>query len=402
VTYETGFAAKQDIDPGNWHIEDATGHVTDPEDAPAVVGRGVLLEVDSERGYARVRLPPPSTNYMAGPFRRSEVVDLNEYAAARIARLRKEGDDRDLAKLVDLWIAEKQIFWWERNAPFGLEVNDRVRATARDELAITVARVKDDEPVPIGLDEVVLQNMDLEQSEPEQQKREDGHATLAQRPAMSTDEVMKRLASVELIKQYLPDEAPAVIWVAATDESFNQHAAKYVEGSAVSPAQIRAFADRSTEPVTVRLRPGAKGIGTEVHEMLHVLSDEEFRNRLSTERVPSVASLPFNEGMTEYFTRKATSNDYERDRSYPFEFEFIQRLVDIGVSDSATLASLYFAGAWQRFDDQVRVFAGDWVSLKAIRTAQAEDFEAVCAYLEELRNNKTAPLGPAPPPPFVL
>jgi hypothetical protein len=122
---------------------------------------------------------------------------------------------------------------------------------------------------------------------------------------------------------------------------------------------------------------------------------------LAAENYRNAGWPPFNEGMTEYFTRKATGSDYQRRDKYPFERDFIEELVSIGATDDATLASLYFTGDWESFDKKVRGFAGDWVGFSALLTANDETFLAASEYLKELNQDMKSPLGPEPVP-FVF
>jgi hypothetical protein len=147
---------------------------------------------------------------------------------------------------------------------------------------------------------------------------------------------------------------------------------------------VNAFADTRGTPNKILLRPGAQGIGTEAHELLHTQNGPSFDHR---------ANYFLSEGITEYLTRMATNGSYKREDRYDTEYTFIERLVKFGATNEKALASLYFADDWTSFEDGIRAYAGDLVSIDAV-LAKADDDRpyAVLDYLKELHGNPQAPI----------
>jgi hypothetical protein len=293
-------------------------------------------------------------------------------------------DGMDLVLVFQKWIQQKRILRWKDPAPFPV---DELRDYEAIALGLVVADMKTSMEVTIKLGELSLDRVYVKRSDQEEQEREQAHADHAELPLMAVERVMALLATVDLIGRYLPNQPPAVIKVASDDAKFDDDAAEYCAGSGQELAAINGFTDKSTNPITILLRPRAKGVGTEVHEMLHALAHDDYVRS---------SWFFFNEGITEYLTRKATGGSYDREKSYLHEHAFINILVDIGATDDATLAKLYFTGDWKKFEEKVREFAGDWVSFQALRTVSPATVLGVRDYLTELAANKRAPLGPEP------
>jgi hypothetical protein len=323
-------------------------------------------------------------------YQKTLCADLNAYAAAQIEVHRKRRFAEYSAELVEQWIQERRVIWWTRNAPFPLDDRQRVRASALNGRELVLVDRTGVEQATISIADINPIDLAVEDSREELREIEQKRLARAARPVMTADHVTALLAKVSLFAQYPQTRPTPVIEVARSDDWFALRAGEHLRGSGLSHTDINAFVDRKTNPLTIRLRPGAKGVGTEVHETLHTRAADKYRD--------APWGFFFDEGITEYFTQKATEGEFDREDNYNGERAFIQQLVAIGATDDVTLANLYFAGAWASFEQGIRTFAGDWVSIKAVRAANRATGPAVCDYLKELSADKRAPLGPEPPP----
>jgi hypothetical protein len=229
-----------------------------------------------------------------------------------------------------------------------------------------------------------LADLDFDYAAQEVQQREEVQASRSELPLMTIEDVTKVLSSVPLIASYLTEKNAVTIGIAGSAGEFESATPTHIRTSGIPLRDINAFTDSSTDPTTILLRPAAHGVGTEVHEMLHALASKKYARH---------SWFFFDEGLTEYFTRKATVSTFDRTAKYMAENDFIERLVKIGATDDAILTQLYFAGNWAGFEKALRRFAGPFASLPLLRTANWANCLAIGDYLEELHRNAEAPLG---------
>lgn len=136
MTFRTGFAVTQDLSLTAWRLENAAGRpLQGSVRRPPRANRGTMLEIDTQRGRARV--PFGRGAYLATdltPDLRRAVVNLAEYAASAIDAIMKAQDADAVRAAVTGWVEDKQRFCWTRNIPWQLEMSDlevgqRFRAT---------------------------------------------------------------------------------------------------------------------------------------------------------------------------------------------------------------------------------------------------------------------------------
>jgi hypothetical protein len=409
MAFRSGFAVKQDFPLLDWALEDGVGNPRAVAvNLPQWARRGALLEVDTDS--RRVRLQIACGLYLAGDltsFIEYGIVDLNDYATARVAEIVKEQDSELVLDAAPSWIAGEQLFCWARNIPWQLLAADfapgdwfrSVRLTetylflvsAKKVGAVAAGRaaLATNEPAVtiewiIPVTDINLTDLRFDYAAGELQQRQALRADRELRPLMSIPETLGLLADVPVIADHLPQEYTTTIELADNDGEFEAATPTNIRTSGLALADINAFTDSSSAPTKILLRPGAQGAGTEVHEMLHALAAHSY-SRYSW--------LFFNEGVTEYFTRKATAGRFDRKTKYSAEYDFIERLVKMGATDDATLASLYFAGNWAGFEKTLRTFAGSLLSLPVLRKLNSTNSLAMCQYLQELQQNSEAPLG---------
>lgn len=381
--FQTGFAVKFVLDSSAWQTVNADDEPIEPVDAPVFLGRGTLLELEDGAGpRARLKLKPGV--YAAGGFSAGDVADLNAYAADAIAAIAQRQDAEVLEDAARSWIATNRVFWWTTDPPEGVDANQRVRGTALDDEGLTLVDEQGLKVATIPIAEIKTNDLDFQDSEQESQERQNTLASRAEIALMSLEQVMAKLGTVNLISPHLNIRPRVEIKLAGDDDQFTADAITYLRksGSNRQPADINAYTDRTTDPITILLRPGAQGVGTEVHEMLHALSADQYRNK---------SWFFFDEGTTEYLTRFATDG-LDRHTRYPIEYDFISRLVGLGATDNNTLANLYFGGDWAGFEETLRRYTGDWVSFQALRKVNPATSLAVCDYLAQLHRGPEAPL----------
>ena len=169
MTYSTGFAVTADFSLTNWRLENAAGRPLQGAAGrtPPSAKRGTMLEVDTQRG--RARLPFGPGVYLATdltPDLKRTIVDLAEYATTVITAIMKKHDADEVARDARSWIATNRQFCWLRDLPWQLEMLGfadgepfrAVRVTER-ELFIVKADGPDTYEWAVAIDDIRLQNL---------------------------------------------------------------------------------------------------------------------------------------------------------------------------------------------------------------------------------------------------
>ena len=146
---------------------------------------------------------------------------------------------------------------------------------------------------------------------------------------------------------------------------------------------VNGYTDSVNGSPAIFLRPGTQGTGIEVHESVHTLCNAKFE---------AETSFFLSEGITEYFTRMATAETFDRSDLYDTEHYFVDRLVKQNASTPQILANLYFGGDWAGFYQGLHDCA-ELVSIRVLldRAAGGQPYAAL-GYLEELKGDPEAPL----------
>ncbi|MET0864227.1 MAG: hypothetical protein ABWZ98_07815 [Nakamurella sp.] len=124
MTFQPGFAVTQELSLSDWRLETAAGKpLVGSVSRPTHAGRGTMVEIDTQRGRARV--PFGRGVYLATdltPGLRRTIVNLAENAAKAIDAIMKAQDADLVAQAASTWIGTNQQFCWTRNLPWQLEM----------------------------------------------------------------------------------------------------------------------------------------------------------------------------------------------------------------------------------------------------------------------------------------
>jgi hypothetical protein len=360
--------------------------------------KGAPVEVDDSYHHetlSRVRFPAEQDGvFHVGQVHTTSVKDLRaEYAARRITEIDETEDAGNLPAIAAGWVERAVRIWWTEQPPRGLSVEQHVTVVDVAESSFTVhPDIGENVIVPFaGFD---MDHISFERPAAEIAEREQKLESRESIPVMTPQEALAWLARVDLLKPLITKPPTISITVSDTGEAFEQACVVYLGQTvqfrgkaelALEYAQlVNAFADKLGDTAPILLRPGAQGTGTEVHETLHALSPDTFGRQ---------ASFFLREGVTEYFTRMAVTDKFDREPFYDSEHFFVDRLVKVGATTPEILAQLYFAGNWAGFEQGLYQRAGDLISIKVFldRVANGKSY-AVIDYLDELIETPEAPL----------
>jgi hypothetical protein len=399
MTFRRGFIITEAAVLTDARTEDASGQVLDP-DAFCMSVEGALVQVDesfADKYYLRVRFPAEHAGvFCVGQVFKTMVKDVRakcaEYAQRRIAEIEKAQGLEDLPTMVAGWVERKARIWWTEQPPQGLSVDQHVTFVAVTENSFTV-RPGNGDDVIVPFAGFNLDHISFERSEDEIAEREERLESRKVIPAMTPQQALAWLAQVELFNPFATSPPKISITVSDTGEAFEQACVAFLvqtvqfRGKVDSAREyvklVNAYTDRGTGVATILLRPGTTGAGTEVHETVHALSPDAFARS---------ASFFINEGTTEYLTRMAVTDKFDRTPFYDTEHFFIERLVEVGATTPEILTQLYFAGNWAAFEEGLYKLA-ELISIKVFldRAANGQSYAAL-HYLDELIAKPNAPL----------
>jgi hypothetical protein len=366
----------------------------------AVIAQDTLVEVDDQPasvpGYQRIRTPAIGMQdaFLITEVFASDIVDLRaRYALWRINEIETEKMAGVLTKSLPRWIDEGQRIHWTAKAPAQLTAEEWVTPIKFTDTSFTVRDASGNE-VELPLGAFDTGSIEFERSAEEAVERAGKLDDRKDLPVLSIDQVLTMLRGVPLLDPYLKTPKAATIEMAGAAQTFELACAMYLmatpayKGKQQQAMQqallVNAYADVRSNPRAIHLRPGAQGVGTEVHEYLHT------QNAAGFDRV---ANFFLSEGITEYLTRMATDGVYVRAGMYDDPYDFMMRLVELGATDDGALAALYFADGWDAFVDGLRHYAGDLVSVETlVQEADHDKSLAALEYLKELRANPEAPI----------
>jgi hypothetical protein len=166
-------------------------------------------------------------------------------------------------------------------------------------------------------------------------------------------------------------------WIAYAQRSYNPKTEKnYTEDEAkqyLATKGVRAFQDEDRGEIHIRKE--RSDLGTQLHEGLHLFSDDRWKRRMSYNA---------NEGVTEYFTRKLGPEvGVERDDS-----SFLQQYTSathlVAAADDQTVAGAYFRGDIAALKRKIdgRKPDGDGTWEKWLGFLEASDFKGANALLK--------------------
>jgi hypothetical protein len=194
----------------------------------------------------------------------------------------------------------------------------------------------------------------------------------------ATELVGAKLGKSTLEKATVIDEEPAfeTAWLEYAQRSVNPATGKtFTEEDArayMKSQGVRAFQDEVRGKI--HLRKEKADLGTQLHEGLHLFSDDRWKKNMNYRA---------NEGVTEYFTRKlAPEVKVERDdNSFLREFTSATHLVE--VAGEHIVAAAYFDGdigsLEKKIDGRKADGAGTWK--KWLAYLEAENYKAANALL---------------------
>jgi hypothetical protein len=362
-----------------------------------MVYSGSLVEVDDSfqnKFDAMVRISFAPNVYRVGKVPHTKLTDLRtEYARKRITAIDRQSELDVLPEAAAGWVSRKVRMSWTRNCPGALEVDQVVTVVTAGPKTFTVD-TDDGGSVTVAFADFSWSDIAFERSEAEIEERVTQLESRQKLELMTVAAAFKILSGVSCIAPHLGDPAMVDLKIAATSDAFDIECVRYLSGSpqfkdrqqaAISAAvMVNGFTDRGAERSVIWLRPGAQGVGTEVHESLHTASAKGFDRR---------ATNFLSEGITEYLTRKAVGTTFDRSGRYDDESQFVSELISLGATTEADLAALYFTGDWTAFDTRLRTYAGDLVAIDELWTqAESGHSDAALQYLKELAADKEAPL----------
>jgi hypothetical protein len=388
MTFRDGFIMTVDDILNDEQIVDAAGHPAQGYDL-LNVGVGMRVKLDdafADKDYVRIRVAGADVFHVGKVFKNS-VQDLRPvYAKRRIAALDRQWTVDAMPDIVARWLRKAVQFWWTADPPAGLTADQHVTVKQVGADSFTVA-ADQGKPVVVRFDAVELNDLGFEQTAKELTKRQeklDGRKAVA---VQTPTQTLATLAQSDLVRPFTTTPPPITIAVAASDDEFDRACVKYllqtsqfqdnVPLAAAQTGMANGFTDTDHGVQTILLRPGAQGVGTEVHETVHALGSDIFAR-------PAANFL--NEGITEYFTRKVIAKEIRGDR-YESNTDFVSALVTAGATTDDILAGLYFRGEWDAFCTALYVRAGDLLAINVLLNAGLSDCDAVIAYLNELIQN---------------
>ncbi|MGO9778249.1 MAG: hypothetical protein ACLPKE_02865 [Streptosporangiaceae bacterium] len=385
-------------------ITDATGEPTplDGVESPMFIDKGTLVEVDDayqggghgQHSLVRTAVSGHEGHYFVAKLFTTDLKDVRaEHAAARIAEIEREENLAVLTKAAEGWVERGVVLWWIENPPDGLEVDTEAKVVTVGKDSITFRRSSGgDVVVPITefqLDDIQFKRTSEEVAEREQKLEKNKDLTV-----LTYQQAIGFLAEVQLLTAWTSKAGAAVpITVAETSEVFEKGCVAHLmanqtfQGGEVYAQHeaklVNGYTDRVSGSPAIFLRPGTQGTGIEVHEAVHTLCNAKFE---------AETSFFLSEGITEYFTRMATAETFDRSDLYDTEHYFVDQLVKQNASTPQILAKLYFGGDWTSFYQGLYDYA-ELVSIQVLldRAAGSLSFAAV-GYLKELKDDPEAPL----------
>jgi hypothetical protein len=192
------------------------------------------------------------------------------------------------------------------------------------------------------------------------------------------DLVGARMKKVSLAKAMkVDDEGPfETAWVEYAKRSFNPDTnANYTEDEAkryLTTKGVRAFQDE--DHGEVHIRKERADLGTQLHEGLHLFSDDGWKRHMG---------YSANEGVTEWFTRKLGPEvGVERDdSSFLREYTSVTHLRE--VVDESVLAAAYFEGDVAGLQAKVDERRGKGAWRRWLAFLDANDFKGANALMRE-------------------
>ncbi|MEV6605284.1 hypothetical protein [Kutzneria sp. NPDC051319] len=389
MTFRHGFVLVSHDFLNNEQIVDAVGQAAQGEELGNVEPetRVELDEAFVNRNFARIRLAGAQGVFHVGEVYKDSVQDLRPaYARRRIAELDRQRTVDHMPTIAEHWRAEGTRFWWRVDPPAGLAVEQVVKVTVVADDAFTVQSDEGRSAV-VRFDAMDLDTIDFVQSAGELDERRAGLDSRKGERVLTPREAVAKLAESPLIQPFTTEPPPITIAVAASDDDFEMACVKYlvqtpqflndVPAALGHTAMVNGFTDTVDEVRTILLRPGAQGVGTEVHETVHALGSDAFARR---------AVNFFNEGLTEYFTRKVVAKEVRGDR-YEYNTDFVTELVASGATTDDVLVRLYFTGDWAGFRAALYAAAGDLLAIDVLLAAGLSDHSSTIDYLNELIQN---------------
>ncbi|MBW6437284.1 hypothetical protein KZ829_26460 [Actinoplanes hulinensis] len=361
------------------------------------VDSGCLVEVDDsfrDRYYAMVRIIFSPNVYRVGKVPHESLTDVRAaYARKRIIAIDRQNELDVLSEAANGWAERKVRMSWTDNCPSGLALDQKVTVVEGGPSSFTVS-TDGGHRVVVAYADFSLSDITFERSEAEIEERDTRLESRRSLELMSAVDAFKILSRVAVVARHLGDPAMVDLKVAETSAAFESACVRYLSRSpqfrnrpqvaAVTAQLVNGFTDRVGDRFAIWLRPGAQGVGTEVHEALHTAGAAGFDQR---------ATNFLSEGIVEYLTRKAVGTDFDRSGRYDFEVEFVDDLIQLGATTEADLVALYFTADWTAFDARLRAYAGDLVGIDEL-WAQAEGGHhgAAIEYLRQLATDKEAPI----------
>jgi hypothetical protein len=399
MTFRRGFVVTADtlVDP---NIQDAAGQpaTVDGVSTPDMILQNTLVEVDDAyldryKSMVRTAVPGHDNRYFVATVFTTDLQDVRAtHAVTRIMAIEQVKGLATVREAAPGWVQRGVVLRWTQNPPDGLTVNTPVKVVAAGEDSITV-HPESGSDVAVPMSKVQLADIAFERTSEEITERAQKLETNKDLGVLPYEQAIAMLANVPLLAVRTSNPRAVPITVADTSEEFEAEFVAYLmrvfrstkEKAQKQVALVNGYTDNTGGTSRIFLRPGAQGVGTEVHESVHSLCNAAFETNAN-------ASFFLSEGITEYFTRMATVGTFERDNFYDTEQDFVDQLVKLNASTPQILANLYFDGDWAGFHQGLYAYA-ELVSIRVLLDKAASDLSyAALDYLKELKNDPEAPL----------